>query len=65
MHAERAQKFVGVQCFGSKDFGEFAATDAAMHFKLPEPVTRMHKADGERQITLGFRRNRRDTVFVK
>ena len=64
MHAERAQKFIRVECFRTENFGEFAATDPAMHFELPQPVTRMHEADGERQILFRLRLNGRNAVAI-
>ena len=65
MNAYSSKKFVGVERFRAEYFGELAATDAPVHFKLPEPITRVHEADRKRQVTLGFCFDQRDAVCIE
>ena len=64
MHAQRTQEAVGFERLRAEDFGEFTATDAAMHFELPEAIARMHEAHSKRKIALRFGLDSRDAVAV-
>ena len=65
MYPECAQKFVGLQRLRPQDFCKLATPDPAIHFQLPQPITRVHEAHCKRKIALGLRLNRGDAVGVQ